>query len=156
MLAIIYRKANRQMPLGKELKMPKYLIALLLLSLARPVHAGDIDSLIKTCWQNHAHPEMSDCVAQAAADNDVTLLGIEADFLMRLSRREEDPEYIAKLKKAFKEDKQAFQIYRKKKCAFYAAVAASGNGAEDMRLACVAVLNAERSDQLEWVLQNWE
>jgi uncharacterized protein YecT (DUF1311 family) len=135
-------------------------IFLALLLLPTAVHAADMDSLLRGCSKEDSHAEMRECLEKKASSSKARLRIAETTILTLISKRGEEPEYeeaeyIAAMKSAFQSGKQAFQVYRRQQCEFYASMAAGGNGAGDLRLACIAALNTERAEQLRWAYRNW-
>jgi uncharacterized protein YecT (DUF1311 family) len=118
--------------------------------------ASDINRILSSCSKDHSHVEMTECVRSDTAKSKKALQEAEASVVNGLSQRNEEPKDIAAMKKAYEAGKDAFQSYRDKQCAFYVAMAAGGNGAHDLRLACEASLNMERAKQLKWAANNWK
>jgi uncharacterized protein YecT (DUF1311 family) len=123
----------------------------LLLSAAPAFAAHDVQSIITACWQGHDHAQMSKCVEDQAQASQAVLTQTEDKIRMAIGHGSYDPAYPSYQTNALADidaASDAFKLYRAAHCAYQADVAAKGNGAEDIRHACEAVLNSERTDQL--------
>ena len=123
----------------------------LLLSAGPAFAAHNAQAVINACWQGHDHAGMSACVADQAEASLQDLTNTENTIRLAIRNGTYDPAFptyqtdaLADLDAA----SNAFKLYRTEHCAFQAAVASKGNGAEDVRKACEDVLNSERADQL--------
>jgi len=137
--------------------MAKYLFAIILLMpWPYSAHASDIDSILDDCSKDRSHADMSECVQANASASSAALKSAESALLTHISKRREEPVFIARMKKTFEDGTMAFQQYRQKQCDFYASMAAGGNSAGDLRLACITDFNNKRIDELQWASHNWE
>jgi hypothetical protein len=130
----------------------RLVLAFALLLSAWPAFAAhDAQSIINTCWQGHDHAGMSKCVADQAQASLLDLTNTENAIRLAISTGSYDPAFPSYQTDALADldaASNAFKLYRTEHCAFQAAVASKGNGAEDVRHACEAVLNRDRADQL--------
>jgi uncharacterized protein YecT (DUF1311 family) len=131
----------------------------LLMSAGTAFAAHDAQSIINTCWQGHDHAGMSACVADQAEASLRDLTKTEETVRLSIRTGPYDPGFPTYQTDAIEHldaANDAFKLYRTEHCAFQAAVAAKGNGAEDVRRACEAVLNGERANELRsskpWLL----
>jgi len=135
---------------------PYWILLFPLLLWNHSVYAAEAGEILSTCSKDHSHVEMSGCIEQSAAKSEATLNAAESTLLDRIAKRDEEPTVVAGMKKAYEEGNEAFKNYRDNECQFYGSMAAGGNGANDLRMACTAALNASRADQLRWVADNWK
>src|SRR5215469_7038346 len=132
-------------PSGAEGKRMRIFLAFaLLLYAGSALAANDVQSIITTCWRGHDHAGMTACVTDQAQASLLDLTKTEERIRLAIRAGSYDPAFptyqtdaIAHLDAA----SDAFKLYRTEHCAFQAAVAAKGTGAEDIRKACEAVLN---------------
>jgi uncharacterized protein YecT (DUF1311 family) len=93
---------------------------------------------------------MRDCLATKAYESQKTLEQAEKQVNIRLSRWDQEAQYIKQAKAKLVASGRAFSKYRQEQCAFAVALGGSaiGNALEIGRLACVAELNNRRAKQL--------
>jgi uncharacterized protein YecT (DUF1311 family) len=93
---------------------------------------------------------MRDCLATKAHESQKTLEQAEKQVGIKLSRWDQEAQYIKLAKTNLVASGRAFAKYRQEHCAFAAALGGSaiGNALEIRRLACVAELNNRRAKQL--------
>lgn len=113
--------------------------------------AGSVQSIIDGCWKGHDHAGMTACVAAHATTARSDLTTAEETIRAALRRQTDEPGFpnyrrdaISHLENA----DAAFKRYRSNQCAYQAALAAKGDGAEDIRAACEAMLDSDRTEQL--------
>ncbi len=137
----------------------RYLIIIILLLLLLPSYsarAGELEGLLSTCAAHTSdHVGQSECLETKASTSEITLKSSESALLESISKRDEEPDDIATMKKTLRAGTASFRVYRDKECEFYASMAAGGNAAGDLRLACTATLNTKRAEQLQWATENW-
>jgi hypothetical protein len=129
------------------------LIAILLAALANvgcPAADAQFSDILGECWKGNDHPRMSACVEKRAADAQRNLKVIVAQLRQGIAKSEESAGYsksaaLAALDASIK----SFQDYRTRECALVHAVASMGQGAEDNKRACEALLDLERIAQLK-------
>jgi uncharacterized protein YecT (DUF1311 family) len=134
---------------GKRMRI--LLVFALMLFATSAFAAHDMQAIINTCWQGHDHPGMSACVAGQAEASLLDLTQAENALRLKIRNGAYDPafpDYQTDALEHLDAASNAFKLYRTEHCAFQAAVASKGNGAEDIRHACEATLNEERADQL--------
>jgi uncharacterized protein YecT (DUF1311 family) len=115
-----------------------------------------MDDSLRDCSAGRSHFGMRDCLSAKASDSAAKLKEIESAFLSHLLKSGEQRADIATAQKAFYDAKQAFEGYRNDTCDFYGSMAMGGNSAGDLVLACVVMLNSERSAQLKWASEHWQ
>jgi uncharacterized protein YecT (DUF1311 family) len=93
---------------------------------------------------------MRDCLATKARESQKTLEQAEKQVNIRLSRWDQEAQYIKLAKAKLVASGRAFSKYREEQCAFAASLGGSaiGNALEIRRLACAAELNNRRAKQL--------
>ena len=123
--------------------------ALLLLASEGSILPKDsVASVISDCWKGHDHAGMSACVEARVREAQANLGQAEkaAGEAIRASADERSfPEYPTEAMTELDRASSAFSKYVASECSYEAALAAKGNGSEDVRSACVAVLNEERA-----------
>jgi uncharacterized protein YecT (DUF1311 family) len=138
--------------------MTKYAVMLLAqLLLSPPARAADINSVLRSCsTDTSTHVEERECLTTDASESSAALKSAEAAFLGHLSTLDQQPADRERAKAALAQSEKAFEEYREKQCEFFAVMAMGGNGASDLRFACVTALNNEQSEQLKWAAHNWQ
>ncbi|BDU18996.1 lysozyme inhibitor LprI family protein [Dyella sp. GSA-30] len=130
--------------------------ALLLLASEGSILSRDsVVSVINDCWKGHGHAGMSACVEVRARVAQANLGQAEkaASEAIRASADERSfPEYPTEAMTALHRASSAFSKYVASECSYEAALAAKGNGSEDVRSACVAVLDEERAQLIRAAL----
>jgi hypothetical protein len=121
------------------------------------VKASNIGATLDPCFNNNStHVEQSECVRELADNSDTELESAEAIVSNKLSKTgNDDPikyDPLFPLKNKFYSGSDSFERYREEEGKFYAAMAMGGNGAHDLRSACLASLNAKRSERLKWIV----
>ena len=108
-------------------------------------------AIVNTCWEGHDHAQMSECVVGQAAAARSSLASIE--LLLRETLAKQHRTVSISL---LGSTANSFQAYRTQQCQLQGALASTGNGAADIRLACEAALDIARSEQLKaglgWVV----
>ncbi|MGO4523194.1 lysozyme inhibitor LprI family protein [Dyella sp. 2RAF44] len=105
-------------------------------------------SVINDCWKGHAHSGMSACVEGRAREARASLNQAEKaakDSILASVDEPGFPEYRKNLLAKLSLSSSAFSKYLASECGYEASLAAKGNGSEDVRLACVAMLSEERA-----------
>ncbi|MHA6203725.1 lysozyme inhibitor LprI family protein [Dyella soli] len=124
--------------------------ALLLLGMEGSMTAGPtVASVIGDCWKGRNHAGMSACVEARAKKAQKDLARAENVASDAIQASADEPpgfppyrkEALARLQRASRD----FSQYVASECAYQASLAGKGNGAEDVRLACVAVLDEARA-----------
>ena len=128
-------------------------VALLLMGLEGSVPAeSSVASIINDCWKGRDHSGMSACVEMRAKEAQASLSQAEqaASDAIASSKDEPDfPKYRSDTEAGLSRAPGAFAKYRKSECAYEAALASKGNGADDVRLACIALLSEERAQHIQ-------
>ena len=124
--------------------------ALLVMGLEGSISSDhSVISVIDDCWKGHDHSGMSACVEARANEAQASLGEAEraARDAIHASADEAPgfPEYRRDAKARLHLASNAFSKYVASECSYEASLALKGNGSEDVRLACVAVLNEERA-----------
>lgn len=128
--------------------------ALLLLGLEGSISAEhSVASVINDCWKGHDHAAMSACIEARAKDAQVSLDQVEraAGDAIHASVDESPgfPSYRREAMARLHLASSAFSKYVASECDYEASLAVKGNGSEDVRLACVAVLSEERAQLIK-------
>jgi hypothetical protein len=104
------------------------------------------------CWENHGHPEMSQCVLARAHASYAALEKFEGELRARLvailKDSEYPPGYVTRLRKYLDQSDDAYRRYRASACTLQLEFTKLGNGAEDAKNACEAVLDDQRITEL--------
>lgn len=124
--------------------------ALLFLGLEGSISAEhSVASVINACWKGHDHAGMSACVEARAKDAQVSLGQAERVASDAIQASMDDvsgfPKYRREAMAGLHLASRAFSKYAASECGYEASLAVKGNGSEDVRLACVAVLSEERA-----------
>jgi uncharacterized protein YecT (DUF1311 family) len=116
----------------------------------------DMDESLRHCSHGGSHAEMRECLTAKASESGARLREAEFAILNLLPKLGDQPADTEEARKLFYGAKQAFETYRNESCDFYRSLAMGGNSAGDLTLACVVMLNSERSAQLGWVAEHWK
>jgi hypothetical protein len=122
---------------------------LIVLQWSYPACGAGLEDILKTCAKVGGHVDQRECEERIAASSDINLKSAESALLNRILT-EEEPDYVPDMTKALKAGNASVEKYRENECELYAALTQGGNGAGDLRLACVIALNSRRTEQLEW------
>ncbi|WP_425477544.1 lysozyme inhibitor LprI family protein [Dyella solisilvae] len=94
---------------------------------------------------------MSACVEARAREARENLRNAEMDARQAIQASTDEPgspKYRSDALAALSHASSAFEEYVDKQCHFEATLASKGNGAEDVRWACIAVLSEERTQRM--------
>lgn len=106
-------------------------------------------SVINDCWKGRVHADMSACVEARAREAQANLSQAERAARHSILASADEPGFPEYRKNALIRLSHAsneFSEYMAKECDYEASLAVKGNGSEDVRLACVAVLSQERAE----------
>jgi uncharacterized protein YecT (DUF1311 family) len=94
---------------------------------------------------------MRECLRKKASESGRLLSTAEQEAALRLSRWDEDEEFVARARKTLQASRTAFAAYRDALCSFDASLGGGAipNALEMRRLACLYAVNAERVAQLK-------
>ncbi len=109
---------------------------------APPVPTGQ--SIVDKCWEGHDHPQMSECVIREAAAARSSLARAELSLRESLAKQHKTASVSLLGSTA-----NSYQTYRTQQCRLQGALASTGNGSAEIRLACEAALDILRSEQLK-------
>ncbi len=125
-------------------------LALSLLTYAGPGHALQNEHALREECNLHSQAAMRDCLVQKAKESEKLLSQAEDAVRGSISKWDEDARYTGLAKAKFASSNKAFIQYRKAQCAFASSLGggAIGHALEMRRLACMAVLNNLRAEQL--------
>jgi len=118
------------------------LYLILAIAASQPTSMGQ--SIINECWKGNSHVDMSECVSKRATNARSGLENVEGRIRGALIARKDHS-----LLRAFDSTLGSYRSYRSQQCGFQESIAAKGNGAMDLRLACEAELDIEREEQLD-------
>ncbi|NIF53057.1 lysozyme inhibitor LprI family protein [Burkholderia sp. Ax-1724] len=128
------------------------------LSLPALSHAAPHDTVQtqENLCSAYSQAGMRDCLAQKVAESQVALQRAEEAVGHSLTQWDEDGKYINVAKAKLVASDREFPRYRDTECEFSASLSGGGAGnAHEMgRLACVAVLNNRRAEQLRNAVAN--
>lgn len=124
--------------------------ALLFLGLEGSIFAEhSVASVINDCRKGHDHSAMSACVEARAKDAQASLGQAEravGDAIhASVDAAPGFPNYRREVMAGLHHASSAFSKYVASECSYEASLAVKGNGSEDVRMACVAVLSEERA-----------
>jgi uncharacterized protein YecT (DUF1311 family) len=108
-----------------------------------------IEETISKCWKNHSHVEMSQCVLDVATKAHAELKSAEQLVVAAISKKDEPSEHTQAMRSALEASNLSYRKYQQSQCNFEAAFAAGGNAAHDLRTACNAELDRNRTEQLQ-------
>jgi hypothetical protein len=125
---------------------------------ASPIYAtAATGSIIDSCWKGHDHAGMSACVASRAATALAELVATQ-DAIREAIRKGRDeagfPDFRRDAISHLESADETYKRYRSDQCAYQALLASKGNGADDIRTACEAMLDSDRTVQLK-ASQSW-
>lgn len=108
------------------------------------------ESALRDECDAYSEDGMRDCLATKVRESQKTLEQAEKQVTIRLSRWDQEAQYIKQAKAKLVASGRAFSKYRQEQCAFAMSLGGSaiGNALEIGRLACVAELNNRRAKQL--------
>lgn len=122
--------------------------ALLLWGLGGPIQREHlVDSVINECWKGRDHAGMSQCVASRAKEAQAARSRAEKAAANSIRTSSDEPGFpnyrrdaLSRLYRA----SGAFSKYVKTECDYEATLATKGNASEDLRQACIVVLDEQR------------
>ena len=124
--------------------------ALIVLSfLGSIAEAAPVDITIKECWEGNDHRGLSLCVSQRAASARAHLESIENAIHNAIAKSKEPHGYLQPVQQSFAASIASYRSYRTIQCQLHEALAAMGNGAAEIKLACEAELDTNRAEQLK-------
>jgi uncharacterized protein YecT (DUF1311 family) len=94
--------------------------------------------------------ELKACLAKKADHSQAKLDQAEKLVADKLSRWDEDAQYVDRARASLVAAEKSFVQFRKAQCDFMASLSggAAGNASESLRLACIAELNGQRAASL--------
>ena len=116
---------------------------------AQVVCAAPVDATLKECWENHSHPEMSQCVNKRAVEARLIFMATEKSVRDGIAKNREDAEHSKMERVKFEASVKSFRKYREDQCRFHHTLASKGNGAAEIQRACEAELDTVRAAQLK-------
>lgn len=128
---------------------------LLLASESSALSKDSVASIINDCWKGHDHADMSACVEGRATEARANLDQAEKATREALRTSAEErgfPAYRAEAITKLDRASATFSTYVASECSYEAALAAKGNGSEDVRSACVPLLDEERTRRIRAAL----
>jgi uncharacterized protein YecT (DUF1311 family) len=111
--------------------------------------AAPADITIKECWEGNDHRGLSLCVSQRAASARAELEAVERAMRDTIAKSEEPRAYLNSVQQSLEASVESYRSYRTIQCQLREALAAMGNGAAEIKLACEAELDTNRAEQLK-------
>jgi uncharacterized protein YecT (DUF1311 family) len=111
--------------------------------------SASVETTINECWKGNDHRGMSECVAGRAASARANLQAVERAMRLTISKSQEDTSYLAPVRQRFESSITSYRKYRDEQCSLREALATTGNGAAEIKLACEAELDSGRTEQLK-------
>ena len=126
------------------------LTALAALSLlCSSAHAATADSIITRCSTGNDHPRMSQCIADRAKAAHDKLAHAEHHLRALIAASREDKSYLDPIRQRFDASVRSYHQYRDEQCSLREAVANRGVYAVEIKRACEAELDSNRTRELE-------
>jgi hypothetical protein len=116
-----------------------------------PAYASAPEAVVARCAETHSHFKVSDCLRKLANRSEAELAAADRMVEASISKSGQGLYFVEGAKDAFAVSNVWFEIYRKRECDFFAAMATGGNSADDLRFVCLAALDDERAGDLKWV-----
>jgi uncharacterized protein YecT (DUF1311 family) len=113
------------------------------------VAAGAANASSDRCSEASSHVEQRSCLESLFKETEKRLAQAEDGTVAKIAAWDEEPEYRSKSRNALLASNVAFQKYRTSQCGYSWSLAAGGNGATDMKLACAIELTENRIKLLE-------
>jgi len=120
------------------------LLALILSSGLQAAPTLTAQVIVQECWKGNSHPQMSLCVNNRAAAATSELARIEQLITQAIEKRK-----LNDLSIQFKASTNSYREYRMRQCQYQENLAAAGNGAADIRIACEAAMDSQRAAELK-------
>ena len=105
--------------------------------LISPKVTAQSQKAIRVCNGIKSHVEERACLTKLAEKSNLGLKVAENDLLSKIALWNEDADYKTQTRVQFIRATKVFAKFLAEQCRFEASLAAGGNGAEDMRLACL-------------------
>ena len=125
------------------------LLIFVLSLLGAVAEAAPIDTTIKECWEGNDHRGLNRCVTKRAAIARTNLQAMEDSVRKAIAKSNEDASYLKPVQQRFEASVESYRKYRKDQCQLREALAAMGNGAGEIKLACEAELDTNRAEELK-------
>jgi uncharacterized protein YecT (DUF1311 family) len=117
-----------------------------LISLAEAI---PVDQAIKECWESNDHRGLSLCISKRATTAQENLETVENAMREAIAKSKEQANYLQPVQQSFEASVKSYRNYRTTQCQLREALAAMGNGATEIRLACETELDTNRAEQLK-------
>jgi len=118
-----------------------------LFSAASCVYARDAD--LQKCSDADTPAEERTCLETLSHRTNAKLAKLEKEALERVDAWEQEDSYRAATRKSLVDSSQLFKQYRRSQCGLFQSLAAGGNGASDMKLACSIEVTKDRVRQMK-------
>lgn len=106
------------------------------------------------CGHKSSHAEERACYTELARSSGAELDRVEREIVGQVERWDQEAGDQQRTKSLLLASYERFKAFRTAQCEVEASLAAGGNGADDMRLSCVARLNRSRITELRAVGQD--
>ena len=106
------------------------------------------EEVMRLCWINHSHIEMSQCVADRAKLAHRQVVDVENGLMQLVKHPVDANRNYVDIEKRLLQGNAQFRIYRASQCGLVETLASMGNGSIDNRLACETEMDSTRADEL--------
>lgn len=120
-----------------------------LFSLTSFANAAAVDATINECSKGNDHPRVSQCVFDRATSARSDLNATERAMRVRIEQSSEDVSYLKPIQQRFEASVLSYQRYRDEQCGLYQTLSNMSMYAEEIKLACEAMLDSDRAQQLK-------
>jgi hypothetical protein len=125
---------------------PLFTVVSALMSLA---NAATVDATINECSRGLDHPRVSQCVFDRATSARRDLDAAERAMRVRIEQSSEDVSYLKPIQQRFEVSVLLYQRYRDEQCGMYQALSSRSVYSEEIKRACEAMLDSDRTQQLK-------
>lgn len=129
--------------------MKKFVFLAAVVPLMPLANATTVDATITECSKGNDHPRVSQCVSDRAKSARTDLDAVERAIRMRIEHSNEDVSYVKPIRQRFDASVLAYQRYRDEQCGLYHALSNTSVYTEEIKLACEAMLDSDRAQQLK-------
>jgi hypothetical protein len=118
-------------------------------SLISLANAATVDATINECSKENDHPRVSQCVFDRATSARRELDATERAMRVRIEKSSEDVSYLKPIQQRFEASVSSYQRYRGEQCGLHQALSNLSVYTEEIMLACEAMLDSDRVQQLK-------
>ena len=110
--------------------------------------AATVNATLSECSKGNDHPRVSQCVFDRASSARSELAAAERVIRMKIEKSSEDLSYMKPIQQRFEASVLSYQRYRDEQCGLYQTLSNMSIYTEEIKLACEAMLDSDRAQQL--------